>query len=236
MPVLQIHGVRKTFDAGEALVRALRGVDLVVDHGELVAVIGPSGCGKSTLLSLIARLDTPSAGQIVVAGCGSSGHGRGGAGARMRRRHIGFVFQFFNLLEGMSALENVAWSRAIAGARRKTAERKGSRSARPAGPRREGGGRPRRYCRAASAAPRDRPRARQRTDAADCGRADRRARLGGRPGGAGALPPPARRGQTILLVTHDERVAAGAGRLVPMKDGRVDEARVAVVSTTTAAV
>ena len=138
MAVLQVHGVRKTFDAEEAPVRALRGVDLTVDHGEFVAIVGPSGCGKSTLLNLIAGLDAPSGGDVVLGSNSLSGKDES-ALARLRREHIGFVFQFFNLLDGMTAFER----RAAGDDRRdaKTAGRAtGPRSSRPARPGGEGTG------------------------------------------------------------------------------------------------
>src|SRR5919108_110808 len=123
MDVLAVRGLRKTYEAQDAEgapVRALRGVDMAMGEAEFVAVMGPSGCGKSTLLNLVAGLDTPSEGEIVVAGDSLSGKDENDL-ARMRRKHIGIVFQFFNLLEGMSALENVvlpAVVAAAAGARR----------------------------------------------------------------------------------------------------------------------
>src|SRR5208337_1059901 len=102
LPALTVRGVRKTFEADNAPVRALRGVDLTVAAGEFVAVMGPSGCGKSTLLNLVA--------------------GRGEDDlARLRRTHMGIVFQFFNLLEGMTVLENVALPTIIAGRKRRMA-------------------------------------------------------------------------------------------------------------------
>src|SRR6516162_7057243 len=100
-PALAMRGVRKTFEAENAPVRALRGVDLRVERGEFVALIGPSGCGKSTLLNLVAGLDTPDEGEIAVAGEPVTGRSEDEL-ARMRRRHVGLVFQFFNLLEGMT--------------------------------------------------------------------------------------------------------------------------------------
>lgn len=101
-----IRGAFRTFEAELAPVRALRGADLEVRRGEFVAVMGPSGCGKSTLLNLIAGLDVADEGEVYVAGELLTGMSED-ALARMRRRHIGVVFQFFNLLEGMTALENV---------------------------------------------------------------------------------------------------------------------------------
>src|ERR1700684_3362513 len=118
---LTVAGLRKTFEAENAPVRALRGIDLTVRSGEFVAVMGPSGCGKSTLLNLVAGLDVPDEGSITVAGELVTGRSEDEL-ARMRRQHIGIVFQFFNLLEGMTVLENVALPAIIAGRRRKAAE------------------------------------------------------------------------------------------------------------------
>jgi putative ABC transport system ATP-binding protein len=118
---MEAHGLRKTYESEGAPVRALRGVDMVMEQGEFVAIMGPSGCGKSTLLNLVAGLDVPSEGEITVAGEPLTGMDES-ALARMRRRHIGIVFQFFNLLEGMSVLENVTLPAVIAGTGRKRAE------------------------------------------------------------------------------------------------------------------
>ncbi len=221
MAVLQVRGVRKTFDAEEAPVRALRGVDLTVDHGEFVAIIGPSGCGKSTLLNLIAGLDVPTGGEVVLGSDSLSGKNES-ALARLRREHIGFVFQFFNLLDGMTAFENVALPAMIAGMRRPQAERR----ARDlldllglAGKERElpallsGGQRQRLAIARALANEPTLVLADEPTGALDSE-------------GAAEILELFRRlhvsGQTILLVTHDDRVAAGAERLARMKDGRLD--------------
>src|SRR5580692_9112516 len=118
---LQLRGVRKTFEAENAPVRALRGVDLDIRPGEFVALTGPSGCGKSTLLNLAAGLDLADEGSIFVAGEEITALSEDEL-AQMRRRHIGIVFQFFNLLEGVSVLENVALAAIIAGRKRKPAE------------------------------------------------------------------------------------------------------------------
>src|SRR3954449_12718010 len=119
--VLQVRGLRRTFASDGAPVRALRGVDLALAQGEFAAVMGPSGCGKSTLLTLVAGLDTPTDGEVVVAGESLSGLDEN-ARARMRRRHVGFVFQFFHLLGDMSALGNVALAAAVAGVGRRPAD------------------------------------------------------------------------------------------------------------------
>ena len=118
---IEARGVYRTFEAELAPVRALRGADLSVGCGEFVAVMGPSGCGKSTLLNVIAGLDVPDEGEVLVAGESLQGKDANEL-AQMRRRHIGIVFQFFNLLEGMTALENVAMPALIAGIKRKAAE------------------------------------------------------------------------------------------------------------------
>ena len=116
-PVLSVRGVRKTFEADLAPVRALRGLDLEVAPADFVAIMGPSGCGKSTLLNLVAGLDEADDGEIVLDGETITGRSRDWL-AQMRRRHIGIVFQFFNLLEGMSALENVVLPAVVAGSPR----------------------------------------------------------------------------------------------------------------------
>ena len=119
--VVQVRSAYRTFERDTAPVRALRGADLDVARGEFVAVMGPSGCGKSTLLNLIAGLDSPDEGQVTVAGLDLTKMDEN-ALAIMRRSHVGIVFQFFNLLEGMSVLENVALPAIVAGTKRKAAE------------------------------------------------------------------------------------------------------------------
>jgi putative ABC transport system ATP-binding protein len=104
------------FGAGSTEVEALRGVDLEVATRELVAVMGPSGSGKSTLMHLLAGLDKPTSGSVRIAGI-ELGSLDDGALTRLRRRHIGFVFQFFNLLPMLDAEENVTLPLSIAGER-----------------------------------------------------------------------------------------------------------------------
>ena len=97
------------------------GANLVVPSGDFVALMGPSGCGKSTLLNLVAGLDVADEGTITVAGEQVTGRSEDEL-SLLRRKHIGIVFQFFNLLEGMTVLENVALPAVIAGRKRRMAE------------------------------------------------------------------------------------------------------------------
>src|SRR3954454_8862208 len=105
-PAVRIRDLTKTFGEGRTEVRALRGVDLDVSPGELLAIMGPSGSGKSTLLHILGALDAPTGGTIEVAGHHYEGLDDAKL-TRLRRDHIGFVFQFFNLLPSLTAAENV---------------------------------------------------------------------------------------------------------------------------------
>ncbi|HUH80292.1 MAG TPA: ABC transporter ATP-binding protein [Solirubrobacteraceae bacterium] len=110
------RGLIRRFGEGATAVQALRGVDLDVGGGELVAVMGPSGSGKSTLMHLLAGLDQPTSGTVAIAGT-ELGTLDDGDLTRLRRTHIGFIFQFFNLLPMLDAEENVTLPLAIAGER-----------------------------------------------------------------------------------------------------------------------
>ncbi len=107
MAVLEASDLRKTYRQGEQIVEALRGVSLSVERGELVCVIGPSGSGKSTLLHLAGGLDRPTSGSVRLDGQALEQLSDAEI-SRLRRRRLGFVFQFFNLLPTLTALENVA--------------------------------------------------------------------------------------------------------------------------------
>jgi putative ABC transport system ATP-binding protein len=113
--VLSLEQVSREYRSGTTTVRALDGLSLEVAAGELVAVMGPSGSGKSTLLALGGGLDTPTAGRVRVEGVALDGLGAT-ALARLRRDRIGYVFQDFNLVSGLTAAENVALPRELAGA------------------------------------------------------------------------------------------------------------------------
>jgi putative ABC transport system ATP-binding protein len=106
-PAVRVRGLTKAFDTGEARVDALRGINLDVAHGEFVSVMGPSGSGKSTLLHLIGALDQPTTGSIALDGTELSSLPDDEL-TLLRRRRIGFVFQAFNLLDVLTAEENVA--------------------------------------------------------------------------------------------------------------------------------
>jgi putative ABC transport system ATP-binding protein len=218
--VLRARRLRKTFESEGTPVRALRRVDLTVEVGEFVGIMGPSGCGKSTLLNLVAGLDSPSDGEIVLAGI-PLGDRDENERARIRRAHIGMVFQFFNLLEEMSVLDNVALSAAIAGSSRRQAETRardlldllgiGDKAAEMPGVL-SGGQRQRLAIARALANEPTLLLADEPTGALDSA------------GGREVLELFRRlhaNGQTILLVTHDEQVADGAQRVVAMKDGRL---------------
>jgi putative ABC transport system ATP-binding protein len=228
MNALDIRGLRKTYesaDAEAAPVRALRGVDMIVGDGEFIAVMGPSGCGKSTLLNLIAGLDTPTEGEVVVAGESLAGKDENDL-ARMRRKHIGIVFQFFNLLEGMTVLENVTLPAIVAGSPRKQAETRardlldllGLSDKTGKAPGLLSGGQRQRLAIARALA--NQPTlllADEPTGALDSA------------GGAEVMELFRRLhkdGQTIFLVTHDDAVAAAADRIVQMRDGRAVDDRV----------
>jgi putative ABC transport system ATP-binding protein len=219
--VLEVHALRKTFESDGAPVRALRGLDFTMDVGAFVAVMGPSGCGKSTLLNLVAGLDTPTDGQITLAGTSLVGCSEDEL-AIIRRRHVGIVFQFFNLLTGMSVLENVTLPAVIAGAPRRRAETRardlldllGLADKAKDAPGVLSGGQQQRLAIARALA--NQPTlllADEPTGALDSDSGHevlelfRRLHAGG---------------QTILLVTHDDGVAAAADRIVHMRDGRID--------------
>lgn len=112
--LVRTRGLTRTYGEGRAAVHALRGLDLDVQGGELIALIGASGSGKSTLLHLLGAMDQPTSGELVVAGLNLVGLVDAEA-ARFRRERLGFVFQFFNLVPTLSALDNVALPARLAG-------------------------------------------------------------------------------------------------------------------------
>ncbi len=212
--------VRKAYRRGTAETPALRGVDLDVDRGEWVAIMGPSGSGKSTLLQLLGGLDSADAGSIVVCGHDLSALSESRR-ARLRRRRVGYVFQFFNLLPELTVVENVALPVLLAGSSRRQARLRatglldaldvgdaGDRS-----PSQLSGGQQQRVALARALANRpgvllaDEPTGNLDSETA-------RQVLG-------LLRGEHRGGQTIVMVTHDPHVAAAASRVVVLQDGRI---------------
>src|SRR5262245_48307613 len=112
-PAIQTRDLTMVFGEGDTAVRALDGIDLTIEQGEMVAIMGPSGSGKSTLLHILGALESPTGGSVRVAGLEYAGMDDGEL-TRLRRDHIGFVFQFFNLVPSLTAEENVTLPAVIA--------------------------------------------------------------------------------------------------------------------------
>jgi putative ABC transport system ATP-binding protein len=221
-PVIELRGVTRRYDEGPP---ALHDVSLTVAAGESVAVLGPSGSGKSTLLNLVAGLDRPSEGTVTVAGTRVETLGEA-ASARFRRAHVGLVFQFFNLLDDLTVLENVLLPAHLAGAPKRGARENATRLLDSLGiarhadayPGRLSGGERQRVAVARSLI--NRPAlllADEPTGALDTASGEEVRRL---------LTDLHAGGQTIVLVTHDLRLAqACATRTIGMRDGRVESDR-----------
>jgi putative ABC transport system ATP-binding protein len=218
--VLELRGVTKTYGQGPAAVHALAGVDLEVQAGELVAVMGPSGSGKSTLLTIAGSLEDPSRGEVQICGMALAGMSPGRK-ARLRRRLIGYVFQDFNLLPGLTAAENAALPLELDGvpvptaraAARAALETLGVADRASRFPDQLSGGE------------------RQRVAIARAVVGDRRLLLADEPSGAldsvnagevmRLLHEACQRGLAAVVVTHDAQLAAWADRIVLLRDGRM---------------
>jgi putative ABC transport system ATP-binding protein len=135
--LLELRGVSKTYTSGSLDVAAVRNVDLVVNHGDYVAIMGPSGSGKSTLMHIIGCLDVPTSGSYWLAGVDVAGMGESDL-AVVRNQRIGFVFQQFNLLPTMSAWRNVELPLIYAGVTARRAAPAGHRGVDPGRPGRSG--------------------------------------------------------------------------------------------------
>ena len=216
--ILETRGLTKVYQADGVATPVLRGVDFAVGRGEFVSVMGPSGCGKSTLLYLMGLLATPTDGTVILAGTDTRGVSDGER-TRLRRAHIGFVFQRFNLLPTLSAQDNVALPRRLRGmavgdAPREMLRAVGLEEKRRRRPNQLSVGEQQRVAIARALVTRpavllaDEPTG--NLDSTSSGRVmDLVSRLH------------AESGQAVVLVSHNEQVAARADRLVRMRDGRL---------------
>ncbi len=220
MSVLEMSAVSKVYGSGPAQVTALHEIDLTVDPGSMVAVMGPSGSGKSSLLTIAGSLESPTSGEVRVAGAALSGMSRDEL-ARLRRRSIGYVFQDFNLLPGLTAVENVALPLELDGLSSRRARQRGMDAldlldlADRAGhfPDQLSGGE------------------RQRVAIARAVVGDRRLLLADEPTGAldsvtgeavmRLILTACKQGVAAVVVTHDAQLASWADRVVFLRDGRV---------------
>jgi putative ABC transport system ATP-binding protein len=218
--VIELHGVSKVYGSGANEVHALIDIDLIVGDGELVAIMGPSGSGKSTLLTIAGSLEEASTGDVLVAGTRLAGMSRNDR-ARLRRRSIGYIFQDFNLLAGLTAAENVALPLELDGINAKTARRAAVSALRQVDveelsarfPDELSGGE------------------RQRVAIARSIVGDRHVLLADEPTGAldtvngeavmRLLREACKRGVAGIIVTHDAQLASWADRVVFLRDGRV---------------
>ena len=219
-PIIRMEQIRKVYETGRVRVEALKGIDLEVNRGEFLSVVGPSGSGKSTLMNLLGCLDTPSGGGYFLAGEAVSGLSRD-ALADVRNRRVGFVFQSFNLLPQISAVENVALPLLFGGVspreRRRRAEelldRVGLGDRREHRPTELSGGQMQRVAIARALA--------MEPDIVLA--AEPTGNLDTSSGGdiMGLFGELWRQGRTLVVITHDMALARRTGRIVEMCDGRI---------------
>ena len=223
--ILQASALRKEFGRGDALVRAVDEVSVEVAEGETVAIMGPSGCGKSTLLHLLGGLERPTSGSITLADSRLDTMGERGL-ARLRRTSVGFVFQAFHLVDELTARENVELPALLAGKSARSARRRATELLDRVGLADRGG-----FLPAALSGGQ-----RQRVAVARALVNEPTVVLADEP--TGNLDSAAtlevlrlfgtlhQAGQTLVIVTHDSRIAATADRLISMRDGvLIDETR-----------
>jgi len=218
--VLELRDVSKTYGQEPAQVHALRGVDLSVRAGEMVAVMGPSGSGKSTLLTIAGSLEEPTSGEVLVCGMPLAGMPRGRK-VRLRRRVIGYVFQDFNLLPGLTAVENAALPLELDGVAVPKARTAGMAALEALGVADRAGSFPEQLSGGE----------RQRVAIARAMVGDHRLLLADEPSGAldsvnadevmRLLHEVCQRGVAAVVVTHDAQLAAWADRVLFLRDGRV---------------
>ena len=219
-PLITLQGVSRVYQTGRIEVRALDGLDLVVERGEFLAVVGPSGSGKSTLMNIVGCLDRPTSGRYVLDGTAVEDLDDDGLAA-VRSRSIGFVFQSYNLLPRTSALDNVATALAYQGVGRRERTARATASLERLGlgdrldhePTELSGGQQQRVAIARALGHRAGP--------APGRRADRQPRHASGAEVMGILRELHATGRTIVLITHDADVAAGADRQVHVRDGRL---------------
>jgi putative ABC transport system ATP-binding protein len=220
-PVIQARALRKTFAAGRLKVPALRGIDLQIERGEIVAIVGPSGCGKTTLLHCLSGLEDFDSGEVLLEGLNLA-RLSDSQKAEQRARRMGFVFQSYNLLPVLNAQENVELPLLLSGRSSTEARRRALRALEVVGlenrlshrPAELSGGQQQRVAvaRALATEPAvifaDEPTGNLDSDAAEevMQLIDRLNRDNG---------------QTFVLVTHSREVAAHAGRIVRMRDGEI---------------
>jgi putative ABC transport system ATP-binding protein len=220
MTALELRRVSKVYGEGPAEVHALRDIDLSVEPGALVAVMGPSGSGKSTLLTIAGSLEDPTRGEVLVGGSALSGMSRN-AKARLRRRSIGYVFQDFNLLAGLTAAENVALPLELDGVAARKARVAGMEALEQLG-----------LADRASRFPDELSGGeRQRVAIARAVVGERRLLLADEPSGAldsangeavmRLVRAACQQGVAGVVVTHDAQLASWADRVVFLRDGRV---------------
>jgi putative ABC transport system ATP-binding protein len=220
MTALELLGVSKVYGDGPTEVHALRDIDLSVEAGALVAVMGPSGSGKSTLLTIAGSLEDPTSGEVLVGGAALSKMSRNDR-ARLRRRSIGYVFQDFNLLAGLTAVENVALPLELDGISAKTAQAAARDAMEQLGLDDQGS----RFPDELSGGER------QRVAIARAVVGDRHLLLADEPSGAldsingeavmRLVRAACQRGVAGVVVTHDAQLASWADRVVFLRDGRV---------------
>jgi len=218
--VVVLRDVWKSYGEGPTMVEALRAVDLAVDAGELVAIMGPSGSGKSTLLTIAGTLEEATTGDVLVGGQSVSSMSRNER-ARIRRRSIGYVFQDFNLLAGLTAAENVSLPLELDGTRVRAARAAAATALEELGLADRAG----RYPDELSGGER------QRVAIARAVVGDRRLLLADEPTGAldsvngegvmRLVRAACKRGMAGVMVTHDAQLASWADRVVFLRDGRM---------------
>jgi putative ABC transport system ATP-binding protein len=220
--VLELRGVSKVYGQGPTQVKALSGVDLSVDAGQMVAVMGPSGSGKSTLLTIAGSLEEPTSGEVLIDGTPLSSMSRNQK-AKLRRRTVGYVFQDFNLLAGLTAAENVALPLELDGASARRARAAGLQVLEDLGL----GDRASHFPDELSGGER------QRVAIARAVVGDRRLLLADEPSGAldsasgravmRMVRDACARGVAAVVVTHDAQLASWADRIVFLRDGEVSD-------------